>query len=27
MTHTELFYSSLDFVWDNRGELVPEGTF
>jgi len=26
-TRTQLFYSSLDFVWDNPGELVPEGTF
>ena len=24
--HTQPFYSSLDFVWDNPGELVPEGT-
>ena len=22
-----MFYSSLDFVWDNLGLLVPEGTF
>jgi len=27
LTHTEPFYSSLDFVWNNPGELVPEGTF
>jgi len=26
-TYTQLFYSSLDFVWDNPGELIPEGTF
>jgi len=26
-THTQPFYSSLDFAWDNPGELVPEGTF
>jgi len=30
-THTNTppppFYGSLDFVWDNPGELVPEGTF
>ena len=26
-THTQPFYSSLDFVRDNPGELVPEGTF
>jgi len=25
--HTQPFYSSLDFVQDNPGELVPEGTF
>jgi len=25
--HTQPFYSSLDFVWDNPGELVPEATF
>jgi len=25
--HTQPFYSSLDFVRDNLGELVPEGTF
>ena len=24
---TQPFCSSLDFVWDNLGELVPEGTF
>ena len=23
-THTQLFYGSLDFVWNNLGELVPE---
>ena len=26
-THTQPFYSSLDFVRDNPGELEPEGTF
>jgi len=26
-THTEPFYGSLDFVWDNPGEPVPEETF
>jgi len=26
-THTQPFYSSLDFVQDNPGEVVPEGTF
>jgi len=26
-THTQPFYSSLNFVWDNPGQLVPEGTF
>jgi len=26
-THTQPFYSSLNFVQDNTGELVPEGTF
>jgi len=26
-THTQPFYNSLDFVWDNPGEPVPEGTF
>jgi len=26
-THTQPLYSSLDFVQDNLGELVPEGTF
>ena len=26
-THTPPFYSSLDFVQDNPGELIPEGTF
>jgi len=25
--HTQLFYGSLDFVWDNPGEPVPEETF
>ena len=25
--HTQPFYSSLDFVWDNAGGPVPEGTF
>jgi len=25
--HTQPFYSSLHFVQDNPGELVPEGTF
>jgi len=25
-THTQPFYSSLDFVRDNPGELVAEGT-
>ena len=24
---TQPFYSFLEFVWDNPGELVPEGTF
>jgi len=27
VTHTQPFYSSLDFVQDNVGELVPEETF
>jgi len=27
LSRTHTFYSSLDFVWDNPGELVPEGTF
>jgi len=27
LSHTQPFYSSLDFVQDNPGELVPEGTF
>ena len=27
ITHTQPFYSSLDFVGDNMGELVPENTF
>ena len=26
-THTQPFYGSLDFVQDNPGEPVPEGTF
>jgi len=26
-THTQPFYSSLDFVRNNPGELVPDGTF
>jgi len=26
-THTTVFYSCLDFVWDNPGEPVPEETF
>jgi len=26
-THTQPFYGSLDFVWDNLGEPVPEETF
>jgi len=26
-THTQRFYSSLDFVWDNPREPVPEDTF
>jgi len=26
-THTQPFYGSLDFVWDNPGEPVPEETF
>jgi len=26
-THTQPFYSCLDFVWDNPCELVPEETF
>jgi len=26
-THTQPFYGSMDFVWDNLGELVPEETF
>jgi len=26
-THTQPFYGSVDFVWDNSGELVPEETF
>jgi len=25
-THTQPFYSSLDFVWNNPGEPVPEET-
>jgi len=27
VTHTQPFYGSLDFVWDNPGEPVPEETF
>ena len=26
-THTQPFYGSVDLVWDNPGEPVPEGTF
>jgi len=26
-THTQPFYGSVDFVWDNPGEPVPEGSF
>jgi len=26
-TKTQPFYSSLNFVWDNPDELIPEGTF
>jgi len=26
-THTQLFHGSMDFVWDNPGEPVPEETF
>jgi len=26
-THIQLFYGSVDFVWDNPGEPVPEETF
>jgi len=26
-THTQPFYGSMDFVWNNPGELVPEETF
>ena len=26
-THTQLFYGSQDFAWDNQGEPVPEETF
>jgi len=26
-THTQPFYGSLDFFWDNPGELLPEETF
>jgi len=26
-THAQPFYGSLDFVRDNPGELVPDGTF
>jgi len=25
--HTQPFYGSIDFVWDNPGELVPEEIF
>jgi len=25
--HTQLFYNSWDFVWDDPGELLPDGTF
>jgi len=25
--HTQLFYSSMDIVWDNPGEPVPKETF
>jgi len=25
--YTQVFYSSLDFVWDNPGEPVPKETF
>jgi len=27
LTHTQPFYGSMDFVWDNPGEPVPEETF
>jgi len=27
ITHTQPFYGSMDFVWDNPGEPVPEETF
>jgi len=26
-THTQPFYGSMDFVWDNPGELVPQEIF
>jgi len=26
-THTQLFYFSMDFVWDNPSEPLPEETF
>jgi len=26
-THTQPYYGSVDFVWDNPGEPVPEETF
>jgi len=26
-THTQPFYGSMDYVWDNPGEPVPEETF
>ena len=26
-THTQPFYGSVEFVWDNPGEPVPEETF
>jgi len=26
-THTQPFYGSVEFVWDNLGEPVPEETF
>jgi len=27
LSHTQLFYGSVDFVWNNLGEPVPEETF
>jgi len=27
VTYTTILQLSLDFVWDNTGKLVPEGTF